>query len=533
MCNGKKQSLPKMNFESLLHNSVARYGRKNVYIGDDFQKSYADFANDIERLTSYFLNNGFYDKRIGIFASNSYEWVLLFATVIKDIGTIVPLDKELPAKELRRCIRRARIDFVFYDNSTKNIVEEIGNNSSFVHMDNILDFIKLGVADKRVAISRKNKDCAALFFTSGTTSESKIVMLSQGNLVSCAYASANAFKLKTSDRYYTMLPLHHTLTLMCQVLVPLTSGCSFCFNSDLKNMQKELCRYHPTALVVVPRVLEFMMNSIKMGVKRTKSDKSVERAISISKTLLRASPGLKKALFRKVHRNFGGKVRMIACGGAELDDRVFNYLDNMGFNIYQGYGLTESSPILTIRGMFVKDKRGVGKPLENVEIKISKPDNSGIGEIVAKAPQVMLGYYEDKAETSKVIKNGWLFTGDLGKILDSGNLEVVGRKKNVIITSNGKNIYPEELETLINYSEIVKESVVRGIKKNNGVQIIATIVPEEKYKGTHIEAKIAKLIEDINAILPSYKRINKFIVQEQEFEKTTTLKIKRRMKNEG
>ena len=219
---------------------------------------------------------------------------------------------------------------------------------------------------------------------------------------------------------------------------------------------------------------------------------------------------------------------MIACGGAELDQRAFNFLDDLGFNIYQGYGLTESSPILTIRGMFVKSKIGVGRPLNGVQLKITNSDATGVGEIIAKAPQVMLGYYNDEAATKEVLKNGWLYTGDLGRLRDDGNLEVVGRKKNVIVTSNGKNIYPEELETLINYSDMVKESVVNGIQKKSGLQIVATIVPEDKNrKDKSLDHRINRLIKDINTELPDYKRINKYVIKEDEFEKTTTLKIKR------
>ena len=189
---------------------------------------------------------------------------------------------------------------------------------------------------------------------------------------------------------------------------------------------------------------------------------------------------------------------------------------------------SKSSPILSVRHMFAKSKAGVGPPLNNVKIKIIHPDKNGIGEIVAKAPQVMLGYYHDQASTDEILKNGWLHTGDLGKIRSDGNLEIIGREKNVIIASNGKNIYPEELETLINYSELVKESIVKGVKKSSNLQIVATIVPEDKaLKDKSLNHKIAKLIGEINDELPNYKRINRFIIQKTEFAKTTTLKIKR------
>lgn len=514
------------SLSAMISESVQKYGQKTLFVGEDFSKTYNNFDDDIKKLSSYFIDNNLSGKKIGIYASNSYNWLLLFFSVAANVGTIVPLDKELPEKELVLSAKRVGLDCIFYDDSTKNKISHLPKNIQIEHVDKINDIINKMPNYKIDRIPKR--ECAALFLTSGTTSNSKIVMLSENNLVSCAYSSAAAFKLKTADRYYTILPLHHTLTLMCAVLVPITNGCSICFNKNIKDMQKEMCFYRPTALVVVPRLLEYIMNNIKLTAKKTHKEETLKRTVAIARFFSKLHIDIRKLLFSSIHAKFGGKVRMIACGGAELDQRVFNYLDDLGFNIYQGYGLTESSPILTIRGMFVKSKIGVGKPLGGVRLKIIEPDASGVGEIIAKAPQVMLGYYNDKVATEEVLKNGWLHTGDLGRIRDDGNLEVVGRKKNVIVASNGKNIYPEELETLINYSDIVKESIVNGVQKKSGLQIIATIVPEEKnQKDKSIDSKINKLIKDLNAELPDYKRINKYMIKKDEFEKTTTLKIKR------
>ena len=514
------------NLSTMILESAQKYGRKTFFVGEDFSKTYKDFYEDVHRLSSYFLDNGLVSKKIGIYASNSYNWLLLFFAVAVDVGTIVPLDKELPEKELVLSVKRTSLDFIFCDDSTKDRIKHLPKNVQIKHIDIINNII--GQAPNRKTNRTPKRECAALFLTSGTTSKSKIVMLSEKNLVSCAYSSAAAFKLKTTDRYYTILPLHHTLTLMCAVLVPITNGCSICFCKNIKDMQREMCFYRPTALVVVPRLLEYIMNNIKLTARKTHKEKALQKLITVSRLFGTLHIDIRKPLFSSIHAKFGGKVRMIACGGAELDQRVFGFLDDLGFNIYQGYGLTESSPILTIRGMFVKSKIGVGRPLDGVQLKITNPDASGVGEIIAKAPQVMLGYYDDDAATKEVLRNGWLYTGDLGRIRDDGNLEVVGRKKNVIVASNGKNIYPEELETLINYSDIVKESVVNGVQKKSSLQIIATIVPEGKNrKDESLDSKINRLIKDINAELPDYKRINKYVIKKDEFEKTTTLKIKR------
>jgi len=514
------------SISAMIRRSEAEYGQKLFFVGEDFSKTYSDFAEDIEKLANYFSENNLFNKRIGIYASNSYYWLLVFFTVSGKTGVIVPLDKELPERELKLSVKRTELDFIYYDNSTKDKIESLPKRIGKAHVSSIDNILKQ--QSKNATIKPPKRKFAALFLTSGTTSNSKIVMLSEKNLTSCAYSSAAAFKLKTTDRYYTILPLHHTLTLQCTVLVPITNGCSICLSKNIKSMKKEMSLYKPTALVVVPRLLEYIMNNIELTAKKTGKQKALRALVKISNALRVLHIDVRKYLFRSILANFGGKVRMIACGGAELDQRIFDYLDNVGLNIYQGYGLTESSPILTIRGMFVKSKIGVGRPLYGVDLKINKPDSTGVGEIVAKAPQVMLGYYDDAKSTKAVLKNGWLYTGDLGRIRDDGNLEVVGRQKNVIIASNGKNIYPEELETLINYSNIVKESVVSSVKKKAGAQIVATIVPEEQFMNDKsLDKKLKKIIDSINAELPDYKHINSFAIKREEFKKTTTLKIKR------
>ena len=515
-----------LNFTAMITRSKNLFNNKLLFAGEDFSKTYRDFYEDIYKLSAYMLENGFKNKKIGIYASNSYYWVLLFFATAMNVGIIAPLDKELPENELKTSTKRMGLDFIFCDDSTAQKTQGLEKDITLIHINEIQNIIS--EQELPTSLTIPVRECVALFLTSGTTSQSKIVMLSEKNLVACAYSSALAFTLHPRDKYYTILPLHHTLTLMCAVLVPITNGCSFCFSKNIKDMQKEMVFYKPTALVVVPRLMEFVLNNIKMTARRTHKEKTMAVALKISKVLMALHIDLRRKIFRSIHAKFGGKVRMIACGGAELDQRIFNELDDLGFNIYQGYGLTESSPILTIRGMFVKSKIGVGKPLPGVELKIKDPDSQGVGEITARAAQVMMGYYKDQESTKKVLKNGWLYTGDLGRIHEDGNLEIVGREKNLIIASNGKNVYPEELETLINYSDLVKESVVSGVKKGAATQIVATIVPEEKVKyDSTLENDIAALIKQINTTLPDYKHINKYVIQLDEFKKTTTLKIKR------
>ena len=516
----------------LIESSTKKYA-KNICIlkSKDKYDTYEELYRNIKYLATYFIESGLVGKKIGIIGSNSYYWALSFLSISSGVAISVPLDKELTESEIKSCIENAKLDYLFYNDYVEEKIKKIKNIKK-MNMNELDNFIKKGKIlyengnRKYEKIKADKDDLAALFFTSGTSSASKIVMLSHNNISFDAYASAAAFKLKESDRYFSMLPMSHTFELIGSLFVPLVAGCSICFNTGLKNVKKELLIYKPTAINCVPRVLEFFASTIKTQIKKQHLESKFEFGIKLSRFFNKFHINIKRIVFKEIHKQFGGKIRMLGCGGAKLDNDTFEYLDSIGFEIYQGYGLTETSPIITIRGSFVKSKKNVGKPLTNTQIKIVDKDKNGIGRILVKGPQVMLGYYKKPLETKKVVKKGWFDTGDLGYFDEDKCLNIVGREKNVIIANNGKNVYPEEIEELLNSYDMIKESLVKGITRNKITIILAQVVLNE-YSDDSKE-KVSNIIKEVNDKLASYKHIGKFEIMDKEFEKTTTLKIKRR-----
>lgn len=495
--------------------------------------TYEELRDNIKYLGTYFLDNNFQGKKVAIIGSNCYEWALAFLAVSTGVGISVPIDKELTEKELLRSLDKIKVDYVLYNDYVKDKIDNISTKFDvpFINMKNIGKFIKNGKEkyksgfDKYDRLKCNKNDLAALFFTSGTSSNSKVVMLSQNNITFDAYASSASFKIKENDRYLSILPMSHTFELIGTLFVPLVSGCSICFNTSLKNIKKELLIYKPTAINCVPRVLEFFVGAIRNQIKINHLEKKFLNGLKICNMFDKFGINIRKKVFKEIHKQFGGNIRMLGCGGAKLDNDTFDYLNSIGFEIYQGYGLTETSPIISIRGHFIKNKKSVGKPVLGTKIKIINKDKNGIGKIIVKGPQVMLGYYHQPKETKKIIKNGWLDTGDLGIYDEYGCLNIVGRDKNVIIANNGKNVYPEEIEEILNSYDIIKESIVKSIKKNNITVILAQIVLSKDVENSKMI--VSDIIKEVNKDLATYKHIGKFEIMPTEFDKTTTMKIRR------
>lgn len=519
----------------LVENSYKKFGsRPALYKNKDKFDTYKDLYFNIKYLGTSFLKENFKDKKIAIIGSNCYEWVLTYLTIAQGIGIVVPLDKDLTKEEVKRSIKRLDIDIIFYNKYSKDILEDVNIRCIDMKSKEFNNFIKRGKRDYNEGYKKIDKlivndnDLVAYLFTSGTSAKSKIVMLSQNNIVSNGYNCALSFTLKVSDKYFSILPLHHTFEFTTTILTPLASGCSVCFNSDLKYVKRELKEYSPTAINTVPRVLEFIEKNIKLQIKKQRKEKQVNFFVPICNFLAKYKINIKRIVFRKIHKELGGKLRMVSCGAASLDDKTLDFIESIGIGVYKGYGLTECSPVLTIRGMKVKNKYTVGIPIKDTKIKIVNKDENGIGEIVAKGKQVMLGYYKEDELNSKVIKNGWFYTGDLGYLDKDGCLNIVGREKNVIIASNGKNIYPEEIEEIINGYDEIKESMIVPLQNKKQTLLCAEIVLEDNYKNKkNIKQQVDNIILEVNQKIPSYKYISKVKIREKEFNKTTTLKIKR------
>ncbi len=508
-----------------------------IYRSIDDYDTFEDLYKKTKYFATYLLKKGFESKRIAVIGKNSYNWILTYLSVVSYVGVIVPLDKELTTNEIERVIKQSNIDFIFY---SSNMEEKINNvkkdfkKIKYLNMDTydfkriIKDGKKIYFKDNFVdKIKRSNSELSILLFTSGTSAKAKIVKLSQYNIIRDAYNLNFRFDLDTNDKFFSILPLHHTYEFTCSVVTPLMSGSSICFCSSFKNIKKDLRKYKPTVINCVPRVLEFITLGIKMEIKNQKKEKLVSNMIKLTDFLLKFKINIKKHIFKKIHNELGGNLRIIPCGAARLEDDVLKFLMGLGFNIYQGYGLTETSPILTVMGIKSKKNNSVGKPLKETQIKIVNKDKDGIGEIIAKGPQVMIGY-DNKSQNEEVFKKGWFHTGDLGYLDKDGYLYIVGRIKNVIIANNGENIYPEEIEERILEYDFVKEVLVKAKEIKKESYLVAHIVLEDEYKNKkNIEESIKTMIDDININLPIFKHISNYVVEEQEFPKTSTLKIKR------
>ena len=508
-----------------------------IYRDIDDYDTFEDLYKKTKYFATYLLSKGYENKRIAVIGKNSYNWVFTYLSVVSYVGVIVPLDKELTPTELERVIKQSNVDIIFYSSDMQEKIDIINkdfNKIKYVNMDKY-EFKKMQKDGKKIyfkdkfvdKIKRSSSELSILLFTSGTSAKAKIVKLSQYNIIRDAYNLNFRFDLDTKDNFFSILPMHHTYEFTCSIITPLMSGSSVCFCSSFKNIKKDLKKYRPTVINCVPRVLEFIAMGIKMEVKSQKKEKLVNRMIKLTDFLLKLHINIKKRVFKSIHNELGGNLRIIPCGAARLDDDIFNYLMGLGFNIYQGYGLTETSPILTVVGIHSKKNNSVGTPLKETKIKIVNKDKDGVGEIVVKGPQVMLGYYNEK-QNENAFKNGWFYTGDLGYLDKDGYLYIVGRIKNVIIASNGENIYTEELEEKINEYEFVKEVLVKSKEIKKELHLVAHIVLEDNFKyKKDIEKIIKDMICELNRNLPIFKHISDFVIEKKEFPKTSTMKIKR------
>jgi long-chain acyl-CoA synthetase len=375
-----------------------------------------------------------------------------------------------------------------------------------------------------------------LLFTSGTTGNAKGVCLSQRNICSNILSTYGIVKVKRSDLFFSVLPLHHTYECTIGFLLPLYSGASICYCDGLRYITTNMQEYHPSVILCVPLLLEKMYQKIMKSMCKSLPKKYTEN----TDKLIDGLPFyLKTIVKRKVKNTLGGRLRVFIVGAAAVNPEIADTFDKLGLNSLQGYGLTECAPLVAGNTDFYKRNDSAGLPIPNVEYKIENPNEEGIGEIVVKGPNVMLGYYNMPEETEKVLKDGWFHTGDLGKIDENGFLYITGRCKSVIVTKNGKNIYPEEIESYLNDNPLISEALVIGVKKDNDDEtyVNAQIFPNidaitEYLKGTvptkeEIKKIISDVVTSVNRKIPNYKHIKNFVIRDKEFEKTTTQKIKR------
>ena len=512
---------------------------------------------DVKALATALLDMGFKGKRVALIGENRYEWVISYLAVTCGGMVIAPLDRALPDKEITSLIKRSEVDAVIYEKKHQELFEKLKADSE-INLNTLICINEEDDTDSetisfesllekgRKLIKEKSKlydeitidanSMSIMLFTSGTTSAAKIVMLSQDNILSNLYAYQTHFKINQNDTLLSFLPIHHTFECSITILYGFYSGATIAFCDGLRYIQANLKEYEVSIFVAVPLVLETMYKKIMKAIADQGKTNLINTMTKISNALLKIHIDIRKIVFKQIIDNFGGKLRMVLYGAASLDKDTIIGLNNFGINSIQGYGLTETSPVLTAEAENKHKPGSIGYPLDNVEIKIDNPDKEGVGEILAKGPNIMLGYYKDEKKTKEAFKDGWFRTGDYGYIDDEGFIFITGRKNDIIVLRNGKNVYPQELEFLISKLPYVAECMVFARNESNtDTAIVAKIVynkevMEKDYPDTKkedYEKIIWKDVKEINKTLPTFKHIKKVIVTDEPMIKTTTQKVKR------
>lgn len=518
-------------------------------------KTFSDFKSDVEKMGTKLLDIGLQNKRIAIIGKNSYEWATsyLAATII---AVVVPIDKECKKEAIIEFLNKGEVDCVIADtkyldiiNKSKDEVEkkniiliDINNKNKYL---NYINFIKEGdkliaEGDKRFEEIKINpNEMKILLFTSGTTGNSKAVMLSHENICSNIISIASIVKVDNSTSVLSILPLHHTYECTIGFLLVLYGGGNIAFCDGLKYISKNILEYKPTFILCVPLLLENVYKKILKSLKESLPSKYIKKG----ENLIDNIPFfLKPIVKRKIKKSLGGKIKTFIVGAAKINANIVTDYFKLGIKVLQGYGLTECSPLVAGNNDTCYKAESCGMPIPNVKYKILKPNKEGIGEIVVQGPNVMIGYYKDEKSTKNAIKDGWFYTGDLGYMDEDEFLYITGRNKNMILTKNGENIYPEEIEEILNENELITESLVVGeYNGKDDVAVKAKILPNidalREVFGNKIPSKeeirkiFAEIIKKVNSKLPNYKHIRSFKIMNQDFERTTTNKIKRYGKN--
>ena len=550
------------DIKGIIYNSAKQYANNIAFILKHKKEKEVTYENitykkllqDINAFGTKLYEMGFKNKRIAIVGRNRYEWVIAhLANVLGGIVS-VPLDKELQVDELESCLERSKADVVVFDEKYTENIEEIkrrGNTNlqEYICMTekegypNFWDLkaqgeklLKQGKKEYTKVKIDENK-MAILLFTSGTTSKSKAVMLSQHNVASNVYAMLLVEKFLSTDINLAFLPFHHIFG-STEMIVMLASGLATAFPDGLRYVAQNLKEYRVSVFVGVPLLVEAIYKNIEKEVEKQGKTKLINTAKKVSNVLLKCHIDVRKKLFKPILDALGGNMRFVISGGAPLDKRVAKGFNDFGIELVQGYGLTETSPVIAAENAYKKRSGSIGFPMDNVELEIVDKDENGIGELRVKGPNVMLGYYENEEETNKVIRDGWFYTGDLGYMDKDGYIFLTGRQKDMIVLKNGKKVFPEELETLINRLDLVEECIVYGMpdeKDKNDLKLSVKIVynkevAKEQYPNAtedELRKVIWEKIKEINKTFPPYKYIKNMILTDEELIKTTTKKVKR------
>ena len=519
------------------------------------EKTYAQVGKDIKAFATALLNKGLEQKKIVVIGNNRYEWCVSYLAVTSGNMIIVPMDKALPDNEIENLVTRSEAEVAIFDKKYLEVMKKLKKDTNvnlqmLICMDDIKDnetekfsellqrgeeLLKNG-DEKYEKVEINPEKMSIMLFTSGTTNAPKAVMLSQKNICANLSDFASWVKLYPTDTLLSFLPIHHTFECTVTFLYGFYSGCTVAFCDGLKYIQKNLVEYKVSVFVAVPLVLETMYKKVQKAIRDQGKDKLINRMIKISNGLLKCKIDLRKVIFKQILNNFGGNIRLVLYGAAPMDKETIVGFNNFGIELVQGYGLTETSPVIAAESDKEKMPGAVGLALPSLNVKIDNPDENGEGEILVKGPSVMIGYYHNDEENKKAFVDGWFRTGDYGYITNDGFIYVTGRKKDIIVLRNGKNVYPQEIEFLINKLPYVTESLVYQREKDKTDTMLCAkivydkdIIKEKLGEKTEKEYKdcIWNEIKEINKQLPVFKHIKKITITTEPFIKTTTQKVKR------
>lgn len=512
--------------------------------------TYKEFVDDINALGTSLANINMHDKHVAIIGDNSYKWVTVYLCMLKSKGVFVPIDKELPLKDIITVLKHSESEVLFFASRYKEIISQIKNEipeiKYFIALNNDNDdeisisFDKFKNQGKNllvegnkeyINIDADENELRYLVYTSGTTGTPKGVMLTEHNLISVVYYGLQIADI--GDVCLSVLPYHHTYEAVAGILVQIHNHSCICINDSLKNVLKNIQLFKPDCMYLVPAFTEVFYKNIWANAQKTGKDKVLKKIIPISNALRKIGIDLRAKLFKSIHEAFGGNLKEIICGGAPIRPEIGKFFNDIGITLLNGYGITECSPLVSVNRIKFNDSNTVGVVLPCCEIKLENVNENGDGEVCVKGDIVMKGYYKEQEKTDRVLKDGWFNTEDYGHINKKGQLVINGRKKNLIVLDNGKNIYPEEIENYILGISYVKEVVVRGRKNEIGqeVALVAEVFLDsekvEEINNSNIEETLKNDISDACKELPIYKKISEIEIRKEEFIKTTTNKIKR------
>ena len=537
------------DLKDMLKKSGEKYGEKIAYKIRQ-ENGYKEITHNevrkmVDGLGTKLIDMGLKDKRIAVIGENRYEWEIAYLSIVCGTGTVVPLDKSLPENELESLIERSKAEAIICSQKYVEILKKTklkyiismdleNDNDGIISQKRLISegiqLVKFGDTSFTNA-KIDNEKMSIMLFTSGTTSISKAVALSHKNICSNLMDISSILDVNSSDVFLSFLPLHHVFECTVGFLFSLYVGAETVFCDGIRHIPENLAEYKVSVMASVPAIYERLFKIIK---KHLEKQGKVEQILKDEEKYKDSSMEKKKEVFKEIHDLLGGNIKLFISGAASLEPSIEEKFRRLGFNMVQGYGLTETSPVVAIGNKKYHKTGSIGKCVPSDEVKLLDINKDGIGELAVKGPNVMLEYYENKEATEKVLKDGWFQTGDLARIDEEGYIFICGRKKSVIVLKNGKNIFPEEMETLINKEDGVEESFIFGkpiSKDPNDIKIFVKIVyNKESFEGkteTEIKKYFNEKIKSINKTMPHYKAIRGIIISDKPLIKTTTNKIKR------